>query len=135
MSESLLSNFRFCGERLEIAREFRGLTQQQLAELVSASPASISLCEKGKRQSPALDLIEAFGDVLGFEPEFFYSGIEDVFREEECSFRHRRTTPERLKSKIRAHATLIGIVIKRLRSLFRFPEQDIPNIPASSVDQ
>ena len=126
----------FWGERLQVAREFKGLTQRELSEAVAASPALVSLCEAGKK-NPSRDLVEAFGSILGFEPEFFNSAIEDVFREEQCSFRHRRSTPERTKNKIRAHATLIGLVIARLRLLFRFPIQDIPQIsaPVSSAEE
>jgi Zn-dependent peptidase ImmA (M78 family)/transcriptional regulator with XRE-family HTH domain len=125
----------FWGERLQVAREFRGLTQKVLSEAVSASPALVSLCESGKKNPSSRDLVEAFGAVLGFEPEFFYGEIQDVFREEQCSFRHRRATPERMKSKIRAHATLIGLVITRLKSLFNFPEQDIPQLYASTIEE
>jgi Zn-dependent peptidase ImmA (M78 family)/transcriptional regulator with XRE-family HTH domain len=132
MSTTLFPNEAFWGERLQIAREFRGLTQIKLGEEVAASPALVSLCEKGKKPFPARDLVEAFGSVLGFEPEFFYGPIEDVFREEECSMRHRRSTPEGLKAKIRAHGTLIGMVINRLRSVLNFPDQNIPQVPAST---
>jgi len=120
----------FWGERLQVAREFKGLSQKELSDEVAASPALVSLCEAGKK-NPSRDLVEAFGAVLGFEPEFFYFEIKDVFREEQCSFRHRRSTPERIKNKIRAHATLVGLVIEHLRSSFRFPAQDIPEVPAS----
>ncbi len=132
MSAVLLPNGAFWGERLQIAREFRGLTQVKLGDEVAASPALISLCEKGKKPFPARDLVEAFGSVLGFEPEFFCQPIGDVFREEECSMRHRRSTPEGLKAKIRAHGTLIGMVINRLRYVLNFPEQNIPHVPAST---
>src|SRR5579862_2114803 len=107
MNATLFPNGAFWGERLQVAREFRGLTQIRLGDEVSASPALISLCEKSKKPFPARDLVEAFGSVLGFEPEFFYGPIDDVFREEECSMRHRRSTPEGLKARIRAHGTLI----------------------------
>src|SRR2546422_6125476 len=92
----------FVGERLQIAREFRGLTQKKLGDAVAASVSLVSLCETGKKKDPAIDLVEAFGSVLGFQPQFFYRKISDVFREEECNFRHRRTAPEKLKSRIRA---------------------------------
>ena len=135
MSGTLFPNAAFWGERLQVAREFKCLTQKELATAVSASPSLISLCEKGEKPFPAPDLVEAFGEVLGFEPEFFYGTLTDLFREEECSFRHRRATPERLKAKIRAHATLIAMVITRLRSVFRFPEQNIPRFPALTDDE
>lgn len=123
----------FWGDRLQVAREFRGFTQKELSEAVAASTALVSLCESGKK-NPSRDLVEAFGSVLGFEPEFFYGEIPDIFHEEQCSFRHRRSTPERMKNKVRAHATLLGLVLTRLKSVFRFPEQDIPRIATSVSD-
>jgi Zn-dependent peptidase ImmA (M78 family)/DNA-binding XRE family transcriptional regulator len=135
MSGTLFPNAAFWGERLQVAREFKGLTQKELADAVSASPSLLSLCEKGEKPFAARDLVEAFGEVLGFEPEFFYGPLTDMFREEECSFRHRRATTEKLKAKIRAHATLIGMVITRLRALFRFPEQDIPRFRAHTDEE
>lgn len=135
MASVLFPSEVFWGERLQLAREFRGLTQTQLAERVAASCTLISLCENGKKRDPVRDLVEACADELGFAPEFFYGPIEEVFREEECNFRHRRTTPERLKARIRAHATLIGMVIQRLRSEFKFPEVNVPSIPARSIDE
>src|SRR5213595_2151062 len=50
----------FWGERLQIAREFKGITQKELSEQVSASRALVSLCEAGKK-NPSRDLVEAFG--------------------------------------------------------------------------
>jgi len=73
--------------------------------------------------------------VLGFAPPFFYSLLEDVFHEEECNFRHRRTTPERMKAQIRAHGTLIGLVIAELRPRRLFPPINVPRIAASSLEE
>ena len=135
MASVLFPSEVFWGERLQLAREFRGLTQTQLGEKVAASCTLISLCENGKKRDPVRDLVEAFADELGFTPEFFYGPIEEVFQEEECNFRHRRTTPERLKAKIRSHATLIGMVIQKLRCEFKFPEVNVPHIPARSTEE
>ena len=122
----------FWGDRLQLAREFRGLTQVQLAEGVAASPTLVRYCELGKKRQPATDLVEAFGTVLGFEPGFFYGPLSDVFKDDECSFRHRRTTPERTKTQVRAHASLIAMVVERLRGVFRFPKLNVPAIRAST---
>jgi Zn-dependent peptidase ImmA (M78 family) len=127
-----LTKNAFVGQRLQLAREFRDLTQKQLGEKVAASHALVSLCESGKRTDPATDLVEAFGTVLGFEADFFYQPTGEIFKEDECSFRHRRSTPERLKTKIRAHASLLGVVLDRLRGYFKFPSLNIPRIPAST---
>ncbi len=123
----------FWGEKLQLAREFKGKTQVELAKAVAASTSLISNCEAGKKREPSPDLVEAFASVLGFEPEFFYGPLQDEFRDEECSFRHRRTTPEKTKTLVRAHATLVAIVIERLRNIFRFPKLNVPSIPASSA--
>ncbi|MBZ5623701.1 MAG: ImmA/IrrE family metallo-endopeptidase [Acidobacteriia bacterium] len=125
----------FSGERLQLAREFRGMTQKQLGDEVAASTALISLCETGKKKDPAADLVEACGSVLGFEPAFFYGTVHDLFRENECSFRHRRNAPERLKDQIRAHATLIGMVVDRLRSLLKFPPLNVPHVVVSGIEE
>jgi len=129
---SVPSKKTFVGERLQLAREFRDLTQKQLGDKVAASHALVSLCESGKRTDPAADLVEAFGTVLGFEVDFFYEPNGEIFQEHECSFRHRRSTPERLKTKIRAHASLLGMVLERLRRHFKFPPLNIPKMPAST---
>jgi len=133
MGSVLVPSEIFWGERLQLAREFRELTQTQLAEKVAASCALISLCENGKKREPVRDLVEACADVLGFQPQFFYGPLQEPFREDECSFRHRRSAPERLKNQVRAHATLIGMVIDKLRSFFKLPAVDVPQIPARSV--
>src|SRR5262245_1159850 len=126
------ANERFFGERLQLAREFRGLTQKQLGEMVVASHELISQYENGKKQDPPLSLIEALGSVLGFSNEFFFRPVEDLYREEQCSFRHRRTTPEKLKTQIRAHGTLLGMVICGVRTRLRLPQENIPSIRAST---
>jgi len=122
----------FVGSRLQVAREFCGLTQKELGEKVAASPTLISLCEADKKKTPSYDLIEACADILGFRRNFFYLPIDEIFQDEECSFRHRRSAPERLKTQIRAHATLLGMVMGKLRAFFRFPELDIPRIRATT---
>jgi Zn-dependent peptidase ImmA (M78 family)/DNA-binding XRE family transcriptional regulator len=124
----------FSGERLQLAREFRGFTQKKLGDEIAASSAMITRCENGKKLDPPLDLVEACAEVLGFETAFFYRRTPDLFLEAECSFRHRRATPEKAKTQIRAHATLLGIVIQQLRRHFSFPEVDLPKIPISSLD-
>ena len=125
----------FCGERLQLAREFRGFTQKKLGEEVAASVAMIARCETGRKSDPAPDLLEACAEVLGFESAFFHCGIDDLFLEKECSFRHRRSTPEKSKTQIRAHATLLGMVVQSLREHFSFPDVNLPQIQASTHEE
>jgi transcriptional regulator with XRE-family HTH domain len=79
MRPILVPNETFWGERLKVAREFRGITQAKLAEEVATSPTLISLCESGRKSDLPVDLVKAFGDVLGFDPGFFHGTVEDLF--------------------------------------------------------
>ncbi len=121
----------FNGERLQLAREFRALTQKEVASRVSASHVLVSYYEGGKRKNPSQDLVEAFGSVLGFEPQFFYSrGLSPG--DWQCNFRHRRAATERIKRQVRAHALLVGLIVERLADLISFPRFNVPNFPANS---
>lgn len=125
----------FCGERLQLARDFRGFTQKQLGELVAVSGPFISNCENGKKVDLPIDLVEACAEVLGFDTGFFYRTVEDLFLESECNFRHRRTSLERDKTQIRAHATLLGMVVQQLRAHFNFPAVNLPEIRAITLEE
>src|SRR4051794_40293682 len=124
---SVTPDDQFSGERLQVAREFRGLTQVDLGQKVIASDTLISFCETGKKLDPTPNLVAAFGEVLGLRPSFFYAPLPDPFRECECSFRHRRSASVRLKDQIRAHGTLLGLVVNELRGVLRFPKLNVPH--------
>ena len=124
------SKQEFVGARLQLAREFNGLTQVALGQAAATSGAVVSYCENGVKRDPSEDLVGAFAEVLGFAPGFFYRPIIDGFREEECSFRHRRSTPERAKRKVRAHATLLGEVLHYLKGLVELPSYSVPEMSA-----
>ena len=127
-----MSSSEFCGERLELARTFRGLTQAALAREVSASNALISYYENGKQTAPPPDLVDAWGEVLGFQSAFFYEPLRDPFRDEECSFRHRRSAPENLKKRARAFGTLIGEVVNYFKSKLDLPAFGIVPRPCAN---
>jgi len=131
------SHSDFRGEKLELARTFRGLTQGALAKEVSTSNASVSYYENGKQTDPPMDLVEAWGAVLGFDPQFFFEPIHDPFRDDECSFRHRRTAPEHLKRRARAFGTLVGIVVGYLKTRVELPAYSVPTlsqIPSGTIE-
>jgi Zn-dependent peptidase ImmA (M78 family)/transcriptional regulator with XRE-family HTH domain len=119
-------NLVFRGERLQLVREFRGYTQKELADLVKTSSAAVSDFENGKRL-PSEQLIDLLSTRTGFLPSFFFERIAEPFSESQCSFRHRRTTPQRSKDQVRAHASLVGMVVGRLREIFRFPDVEVPS--------
>jgi len=131
---ALPSNKPFLGDRLQLVREFKGLTQRELGNLLSVPAARISEYEKSKRP-PTEAFIERLALTTGFLPEFFAKKSVDPFLESECSFRHRRDTTQKLKDQVRAHASLLGLVIEQLREIVDFPTFLVPHIPASTTDE
>jgi Zn-dependent peptidase ImmA (M78 family)/transcriptional regulator with XRE-family HTH domain len=124
----------FWGERLQLVREFRALTQKEMGAVLGVSHPLISDYEKGKRfPSPAL--LETISAKTGFLPEFFLRRIEDPFLESQCSFRHRRNTAGRLKDQVRAHATLLGVIVSSFKTMLRFPAFNVPSIPATTPSE
>lgn len=123
----------FNGQNLRVARVFRALTQSEVAAEVAASPALISQLESGGRD-PSNELLEALSHVLGFEVDFFGQRTEDEFREDECNFRRRRTTPEKLQKRLLAHGTLLGMLIRHLGKTLDLPAYAVPEIRVTTPD-
>lgn len=117
----------FWGERLQSVREYKGLTQKEFGELVGVSHALISDYEKQKR-SPSVEVLDRISLATNFPKEFFFQRIADPFLELECNFRHRRSTPAKLKDRVRAQATIIGMLVQELRKIIDFPPFNVPTI-------
>lgn len=133
MPAKLKSTNEFIGERLEIARTLRGMTLNDVADGVVSSFGVISHYENGRKQ-PSPEVVAALAELLGVSPSFFYAPLTDIWQEEECSFRHRRTTPEKVKRQARAHGTLVGQIVGYLATALRFPAFDVPQIGATTLD-
>jgi Zn-dependent peptidase ImmA (M78 family)/transcriptional regulator with XRE-family HTH domain len=131
--EKLKPSSEFIGSRLEIARTLRGMTLNEVALGVASSFGLISHYENGRKQ-PSSEVVAALAELLGVHPSFFYEPLTDVWQEDECSFRHRRTTPEKVKRQARAHGTLIGQIVSHLATVLRFPAYNVPPISADTSD-
>ena len=68
-------------ENLKKIRKQRGLTQEELAELVNVAPRHISFIETGK-SFPSSDLLERLSKVLNTCYSAFFEYEENVPREE-----------------------------------------------------
>jgi Zn-dependent peptidase ImmA (M78 family) len=131
---ALPSSGPFWGERLQLIREFKGLTQKELGDLLAVPAARISEYEKNKRPPPE-SFILRLALSTGFHPQFFAHRLADPFVESECSFRHRRDTTQKLKDQVRAYASLLGLVVEGLREAVAFPPFAVPHITASEPDE
>jgi Zn-dependent peptidase ImmA (M78 family)/transcriptional regulator with XRE-family HTH domain len=125
---------QFSGGRLRIVRIFQGHTQVDLGEKLGITQQFVAQLERGRKE-PNRMLVAALGDVLGFEPTFFYGTPLTEFTDAECNFRRRRTTPISVRARALAFGTLLGQVLQYLSKQLRLPKQDIPQVRASSQEE
>lgn len=119
------------GDNVRIARVFRGKSQDELAELVSASSATIWNVEKGIR-APSETLLEAIALVLGFDQEFFLNPLPTEFTVGDCSFRSSVSATERTRKQLLARGTLFAQLVHFLHTKATFPAYKVPCIPVQS---
>lgn len=127
------SERRFAGHRLRLARSFNGLTRAELGEQAHVTPQYIGHVENGHKQPTAV-LVEAIGDVLGFDVGFFYGEPIEEFRDDECHFRRRTTTPVGVRTRVLAHGTLFGALVAYLDANVAMPPDNVPRERFDSPD-
>lgn len=123
---------RFFGDRLRIARNFRGLTLADVGKLVGLSHAAIHHFETGLRTPDELTRA-ALGEALGFSSAYFERPVSDEFREEECHFRSGRMTAS-LRARILSHGTLFGQLVALLGSHVKLPKVNLPETLSSGTE-
>lgn len=121
----------FVGERLRLARIFHGLSQVEVADQVGVSQAYIHQLEAGSRQQPTPTLVSALATALRVPAEFLYRDSSSEFRDEECAFRRRASTPLSHRLRVLAHGTLFAEVVEELEQYVDFP---VPNLPECRVE-
>ena len=124
----------FNASKLRLARTFQGLTQQELGDRVSVSHVLIHHLETGERR-PTETVLPALCEALGFEPEFFAQPLNDEFRDEDCHFRKRKTTPVSVKSRVLAHGTLFNSLVQYVDGAVSLPDRNIPHLKAGSAEE
>lgn len=120
----------FFGTNVRVARIFRELTQEALAEKVAVSEATIWQMERGRQ--PSDSVVKAVALVLGFEPEFFFQPLEEEFTENDCHFRRNLTATERIRKRVLARGTLFAHLVRHLQAKVVLPKYNIPSIPSTS---
>lgn len=84
------------GQKIKVLRTTRGLTQQQLAELLEVQRATISNYEIGRR-SPHLKELEKIAKVLGVSLEYFgveNNEVHDLIARAKFVFNNDEITPQ-----------------------------------------
>jgi Zn-dependent peptidase ImmA (M78 family)/transcriptional regulator with XRE-family HTH domain len=121
----------FSGQRLRVARSFRGQTQAELGEALGVSQQFIGDIERGEKP-PNEHLVRALGDLLGFEADFFYGSTLNEFVDSECNFRRRRTTPISIRIRALAYGTLLGQFWSYANRELNLPPEIMPILNTTS---
>ncbi len=123
----------FSGSRLRLARAFKGLTQADLAQLVGKTHQYIGYLEAGHKL-PTDVLVDAIAQECGFAPSFLFGDTIEEFRDEDCHFRRRASTPVSVRTRVLAHGTLFAMLVTYLDEALSLPEDDVPSIRVESRD-
>ncbi len=117
----------FSGSRLRLARAFKGLTQADLADLVGKTHQYIGYLEAGHKL-PTDVLVDAIAQECGFAPGFLFGEHVEEFRDEDCHFRRRASTPVSVRTRVLAHGTLFAMLVSYLDEALSLPEDDVPTL-------
>ncbi len=122
------------GARVRLARSFHGWTQAELGERIGVTHQYVGYVEAGHKQPTPLT-VEAIADTTGFDVGFFHRPLLDEFRDEECHFRRRASTPVSVRTRVLAHGTLFGILVRYIDSILSLPPDDLPYTRAASLEE
>lgn len=134
MKDKTTSN-RFSGEKLRLARNFHGITLQELGIRVGATRQYIFQLENDEK-NPSEELLHALSDALDVTSTFLTATTpERVVSSDTCHFRKLKTTPVKLTEQVVAHSEMFAVLVDYVEQFVSLPPVDFPSISVSSLDQ
>jgi Zn-dependent peptidase ImmA (M78 family)/transcriptional regulator with XRE-family HTH domain len=124
---------RFVGSQLRIARAYAGFTQVELALAISRDHSLIGHAERGTKQLSE-PIVDALAEVLGFHPSFFAQPTIDEFRDEDCNFRRRRRATVSARARALSYGTLFAQLVRYLDSCLDLPSNHVPEVALDESD-
>lgn len=119
----------FDAKRLRVAREVRGLRQNELARLLGVQPASVSQYEHGHSR-PSAPTLTAMALALHFPVSFF--ARTDERDEPHSFFRSLRSTSVRDRKQAEATTELLYQLTLALENHVHLTDVDLPTVPLSA---
>ena len=122
----------FHGERLRLARLFRGMTLEELGARVAATRQYMHQIETAAGKVPTAEMVDALAVVLGVLPTFFNQPLPGGIAPEHCHFRKQATTPQTVVQQVLARGTLLDMVVDAIAQEVELPRVNFPQIPAAA---
>ncbi len=116
----------FKGQRLEQAREARGLTAIALAEMLGVKSANISQYEHGK-QSPSRAVLEKLAQVLNLPTAFFLKPLRTSDMDG-INYRSMSSATKAARARVEARYAWMKEIVAYLAEFLDFPALKIPYI-------
>ncbi len=120
------------GERIRQAREFKGLTQTQLANAVGVKQAAISEIEYNEF-TPSEDLLEKIANQTGFSPSFFELEPSDNLSFGTLNYRARMSATAREETMVYQYANLLYQQITRMCLDVFMPPNKLPQLQNTPI--
>jgi Zn-dependent peptidase ImmA (M78 family)/transcriptional regulator with XRE-family HTH domain len=115
------------GERIEQAREFRELTQVQLAEIIGLGQVAVSRLERNGAESSD-SLLRPLALALGFPEEFFQREPLAHVALGTLEFRATAATTERAKKRAHRYAAIVFELATTLAARLKLPPMRLPRL-------
>jgi Zn-dependent peptidase ImmA (M78 family)/transcriptional regulator with XRE-family HTH domain len=127
----------FDPERLTIARELRGLTKQQLAELIGKTPSAVSQFES-TRARPDGQTVGRMMLALNVPASFFAKTVDSprlsVIPIDVCHFRSLRSASQRDRRMLLAKSSLMNALLSFLEGKVQLPSERVTMLSTSPQD-
>ena len=133
--EQIAGGKHFNGERLRIARTWRGYSAIQLAEMVGVNRQTISMYENGRLDNPEFSTIQKFSETLGFPIKFFLEDIKIEVEESATYFRSLLTTNKKYRIEQEDKINFIAIIYNMMNEYLDFETLNLPKIPRGTTPQ
>lgn len=129
--EILSASQLFDPARLTVARELRGLTKTELAELVDKTPSALSQFEAG-RARPDGQTLRRIALALGLPLAFFTKRrTASLIALDQCHFRSLRSATQRDRRRLLSVAMLLCELVTELEDAVEFPADDISRLAST----
>lgn len=131
----MLNSKVFNGDRLKLARLYRGKSIAELAEETFLSKQAISQFENGK-VTPSFETLLKLVNLLGFPREYFHQIDKEEMTIGNTFFRALLTTPKKDQLSQTAKALMLAKIFRFLDKYIDFPKLNLPklNLPDISSE-
>ena len=133
--EQVAGGKHFNGDRLRIARMWRGYSAIQLAELTGLNRQTISMYENGKLDRPEFTTIQKFSEALQFPIKFFLENTKVEVERSATYFRSLLTTNKKYRVEQEDKINFIILIYKMMNDYLDFKSLNLPQVQRNVTPQ